>query len=105
MLDPSLVDVHLDEFRRLVQPTARTTAATALARTEKALPLMTGDLRAGEPYADWAITERTHFQAEQAAACRRAGEYALQIGRPDQAVELARRPSPATPSRRPPGSC
>jgi DNA-binding SARP family transcriptional activator len=90
MLDPSLVDVDLDEFRRLVQPTARTTAATALARTEKALALMTGDLLADEPYAYWAIIERTHFQAEQAAACRRAGEHALQIGRPDKAVEMAR---------------
>jgi hypothetical protein len=29
VLDPSLVDFDLDEFRRLVQPTARPTAATA----------------------------------------------------------------------------
>ena len=91
LLDPTLVDVDLDEFRRLVQPTARTSAATALARTEKALALMSGDLLASEPYADWAVTERTHFQAEHAAACRRAAQHALELARPDQAVELARR--------------
>jgi DNA-binding SARP family transcriptional activator len=91
VLDPALVEVDLDEFRRLVQPTARTSAATALARTEKALALMTGDLLASEPYADWAITERTLFCTEHAAACRRAGEHALDLGRPDQAVDLARR--------------
>ena len=91
MLDPALVDVDLDEFRRLVQPTARTGAATALARTEKALALISGELLASEPYAEWAISERTHFQAEHAAACRRAAQHALDLGRPDQAVELARR--------------
>ena len=91
VLDPTLVDVDLDEFRRLVQPTARTSAATALARTEKALALMSGELLAGEPYAEWAVGERAHFQAEHAAACRRAAQHALELARPDQAAELARR--------------
>ena len=91
VLDPTLVDVDLDEFRRLVQPTARTSAATALARTEKALALITGDLLASEPYADWAITERTLFAAEHAAACRRAAQHALDTDQPHSAIELARR--------------
>jgi DNA-binding SARP family transcriptional activator len=91
LLDLTLVDVDLDEFRRLVQPTARITAAVALARTEKALALVTGDLLASEPYAGWAIIERTHFGIEHAAACRRAGEHALEIGHPERAVEMARR--------------
>jgi DNA-binding SARP family transcriptional activator len=91
LLDPAQVDVDLDEFRRLVLPTARTTPSTLLARTQQATQLLTGDLLASEPYSDWAITERTHFASEYLQACNRAAETALDLGQPDAAVELARR--------------
>jgi DNA-binding SARP family transcriptional activator len=91
VLDPEQVDVDLDQFRRLVQPTARTAASTLLARTEQATQLVTGDLVAAEPYADWAVTQRAVFAAEYVAACHRGAENALDLGKPDTAVELARR--------------
>jgi DNA-binding SARP family transcriptional activator len=91
LLDPAQVDVDLDEFRRLVQPTARTSAATLVARTQRAVSLVTGDLLASEPYADWAEHERTLFNGEYMQACGRAAENALQLDDPHVAVEMARR--------------
>jgi DNA-binding SARP family transcriptional activator len=91
LLDPAQVDVDLDEFRRLVQPTARTSAATLVARTERAVSLVTGDLLASEAYTDWAEHERTHFEGEYMHACSRAAENALEIGDAEAAVQMARR--------------
>ena len=91
VLDPLQVEVDVDQFRRLVQPTARTAPSTLLARTQEATQLVTGDLVAGEAYADWAVTERTLFSSEFVLACQRGAETALDLGQPDAAVELARR--------------
>src|SRR5215212_4865833 len=52
VLDPAQVQVDLDEFRRLVQPTMSGTPEVALARTERALGLVSGELLASEPYAE-----------------------------------------------------
>jgi DNA-binding SARP family transcriptional activator len=90
VLDPSLVEVDLDEFRRLVQPTARCSAATALTRARRALQLVSGDLLASEPYADWAVHERTLFEGEYLFACSRAVDHALELGENDVAVQVAR---------------
>ncbi|HYO41385.1 MAG TPA: BTAD domain-containing putative transcriptional regulator [Nocardioidaceae bacterium] len=91
VLDPALVDVDLDQFRRLVQPTARTAPDSLLARTQQANQLVTGELVASEPYADWAVVERTLFQGEYVQACNRAAASALELDLPEQAVEMARR--------------
>ncbi len=91
VLNPAHVDVDVDEFRRLVQPTARTTPSTLLSRTQQATHLVTGDLVASEPYADWAIAERTVFQEEYVQACNRAAASALEVDQPQDAIEMARR--------------
>ena len=90
LLDPALVDVDLDTFRRLVQPTARTSRMVAVARAERATGLVTGTLLASEPYAEWALRERTLFQGELVQACNRASELALGVGQADTALRLAR---------------
>lgn len=91
VLDPALVDVDLDEFRRLVLPAARVTPATALSRTERAMGLVRGDLMASEPYADWAIHERTGFVSEYVVACNRAAGHALRLANTDAAIAMCRR--------------
>jgi DNA-binding SARP family transcriptional activator len=91
VLDPDHVAVDVDEFRQLVQPTPGTTPDEALARTRAAIALVTGDLLASEPYADWASHERVQFQAECVQACNRAAAHALEAAQPHVAVELARR--------------
>jgi DNA-binding SARP family transcriptional activator len=91
VLDPAQVQVDLDEFRRLVQPTMSGTAEVALARTERALGLVSGELLASEPYAEWAGVERGQFAAEFLHAANRAAAHALELGRGQVAVELARR--------------
>ena len=83
LLDPALVDVDLDTFRRLVQPTARTSRVVAVARAERATGLVTGTLLASEPYAEWALRELMQ-------ACNRASELALGVGQADAALRLAR---------------
>jgi DNA-binding SARP family transcriptional activator len=91
VLNRAHVEVDVDEFRRLAQPTARTSPATALARAERAVALVTGDLLASEAYADWAVHERTLFQSEYLVVCRLAAENALLIGHAEAAVAMARR--------------
>ena len=89
LLDPAQVEVDLDEFRRLTQPGAE--AGEALARTQAAVALVTGELLASEPYADWAGHQRTLFAGEYVQACNRAAGHALTLAQPHQGVELARR--------------
>jgi DNA-binding SARP family transcriptional activator len=91
LLDPAQVEVDVAEFRRLVQPTASTEPESVLARTEAALSLVTGELLASEPYADWAAAERSHFQTEYLLAFNRAAASALEAGNPQAAVAMARR--------------
>jgi DNA-binding SARP family transcriptional activator len=91
VLDPTQVEVDVDEFRRLVQPGLGASPEETLARTRSALELVGGDLLASEPYADWAAHERTIFQGEYVQACTRAASHALTVGDPDLGAQLARR--------------
>jgi DNA-binding SARP family transcriptional activator len=91
LLDSTAVWVDVDEFRQLVQPDASVSPEVALLRTEQALRLVTGELLASEPYAEWAADERGHFQTEYLQACNSAAAHALDISRPHVAVEMARR--------------
>jgi DNA-binding SARP family transcriptional activator len=91
LLDATQVEVDLDRFRRLSQPTAGTRPADALAATTTALDLVTGDLLASEPYAEWAADERSSFAAEYLDACTRAATHALSAEDPHTAITLARR--------------
>ena len=94
VLDPSLVEVDVAEFRRLTQPgvaSAGSVAEAGLTRVESAIRLVGGELLACEPYAEWAVAERVGFDSEFVAACNRAAGWALAIGRAQAAVELARR--------------
>jgi DNA-binding SARP family transcriptional activator len=97
LLDPTQVQVDVDEFRQLVQPTLSGTPDAALARTERAFELVSGEMLASEPYAEWASDERGRFQAEYLHACNRAAEHALALSRPHVAVEMARRAIGADP--------
>jgi SARP family transcriptional regulator, regulator of embCAB operon len=91
LLDPTQVQVDVDVFRGLARPDAGVSTELALTRIEEALRVMTGDLLASEPYAEWAADERSHFQSEYLQACNRAAAYGLEISRPDVTVEMARR--------------
>jgi DNA-binding SARP family transcriptional activator len=90
LLDPAQVRVDVEDFRQLVQPDPGVTPELALVRTEQALRLVTGELLASEPYAEWAADERGHFQTEYLHACNQAAAHALAISRPHVAVEMAR---------------
>jgi SARP family transcriptional regulator, regulator of embCAB operon len=91
LLDSTAVRVDVDEFRQLVQPDVAVSPEDALVRAEQAIRLVTGDLLASEPYAEWATDERAHFQTEYLQACNAAAAHALDISRPHVAVEMARR--------------
>jgi DNA-binding SARP family transcriptional activator len=91
VLDPAFVEVDVDTFRQLAQPTLGATPQEVVAATEKAISLVTADLLASEPYADWAAHERTLFQSEYMHACNRAASAALAHARPEVGVEMARR--------------
>jgi SARP family transcriptional regulator, regulator of embCAB operon len=91
LLDPNQVRVDVDEFRQLVQPDVRLSPELALGRTEQAIRLVNGDLLASEPYAEWAVDERSRFTSEYLQACNGAATHALEISRPHVAVEMARR--------------
>jgi DNA-binding SARP family transcriptional activator len=91
LLDPAFVEVDVDEFRRLVQPIPGISPQVGLERTGRALGLVTGELLASEPCADWAAHEKTLFQSEYMHACNRAAGQALAVSDPHTAVELARR--------------
>jgi DNA-binding SARP family transcriptional activator len=91
LLDATQVEVDLDRFRRLTQPTPGTRPADALAATTTALDQVTGELLASEPYADWAGQERATFAAEYLQACTRAAAHALDTDDPHTAITLARR--------------
>jgi DNA-binding SARP family transcriptional activator len=90
LLDATQVEVDLDQFRRLTHPAPGTSPADALAGTQQALQLITGDLLASEPYAEWAGDERAQFGTEYLTACNRAADHALHAGDPHTAITLAR---------------
>lgn len=91
LLDPTAVRVDVDEFRQLVRPDASVGRDVALAQTEQGLRLVTGELLASEPYAEWAADERSHFQTDYLQACNAAAAHALDLSRAHVAVEMARR--------------
>jgi DNA-binding SARP family transcriptional activator len=91
LLDADQVAVDLDTFRALVRTAGDSTPHEALDRTDSAVRLASGPLLASEPYADWAVHERDRFRTEYVRACNRAASRALEVSRPHQAVEVARR--------------
>src|SRR3954454_11020536 len=90
LLDATQVEVDLDQFRRLTRSAPGTRPGDALAATEQALGLITGELLASEPYAEWAGDERAQFATEYLTACNRAADHALHAGDPHTAIPLAR---------------
>lgn len=98
VLDPEAVVVDVTEFRRRAQGAQRVVGPVrALAELTSALSLVLGELLAGEDYAGWVTAERDAFRLELASVCTRAAELALEIGRPEVAVDLARRAVAADP--------
>lgn len=90
LLDATQVEVDLDQFRRLTHPAPGTRPGDALAGTQQALSLITGELLASEPYAEWAGDERAQFATEYLTTCNRAADHALHAGDPHTAITLAR---------------
>jgi len=90
LLDATQVEVDLDQFRRLTRPAPSTRPGDALAGTQQALGLITGELLASEPYAEWAGDERAQFATEYLTACNRAADHAMHAGDPHTAITLAR---------------
>jgi DNA-binding SARP family transcriptional activator len=90
LLDATQVEVDVEEFRRLTQSDLSATPDMALARATVAFGLVTGQLLASEPHADWAAEERSQFHDEYLHGLNRAAVHALDAGAPDTAVEMAR---------------
>lgn len=91
MLNSEHIEVDLQQFRRLVTPTSPTSSIAMLGRLERAVALVSGDVLASEPYAEWALQERAHFDSELVRACSTAAHTALATDRPQLAAEMARR--------------
>jgi DNA-binding SARP family transcriptional activator len=89
-LDTERVSVDLWDFRRLTDEASRSAPAAALAATEKALQLATGELLVGEPYAEWAMRARSYFSHRLVTACVQAAHMAVALGDLPAALRLAR---------------
>ena len=63
----------------------------ALLQSEEALELVGGPYLASEPYAEWAATERAHFEELVIDLRLRAAEWSLELERFSQAIEHATR--------------
>jgi DNA-binding SARP family transcriptional activator len=93
LLDPALVEVDVAVFRAAVSagPTPALEALAGLEGLEAAVGSVGGELLASEPYAGWAAEERSRFEMDYVQACNRAAGLALETGRGELAVEMARR--------------
>ena len=90
LLDPRQVRVDLTTCRVLFAQAAASSPRTALQLVDDALALADGPLLASEPYLGWASREREVFTRELVIACTKASRHALDLGKHERAVELAR---------------
>jgi DNA-binding SARP family transcriptional activator len=89
-LEPDRVTVDLWEFRRLTDAASRSAPEAAVAATEKALRLVTGELLVDDPYAEWALRARAYFSRGLVTACVYAADLAASLGDLPAALRLAR---------------
>jgi DNA-binding SARP family transcriptional activator len=90
LLDPRQVRVDLNTCRVLFAQAVASSPRTALQLVDDALALADGSLLASEPYMGWASREREVFTRELVIACTKASRHALDLGKHERAVELAR---------------
>lgn len=90
VLDADSVEVDLATFRALRAEAASAAPEVALDLLSRAVTLVRGELFPHEPYAPWAVHERTLVTAEVVDAATTAAGHALELGHHDRAVQLAR---------------
>jgi DNA-binding SARP family transcriptional activator len=88
-LELDRLSVDLWEFRQLTEKASRSAPAAAVAATEKALSLATGELLVDEPYAEWALRARAYFSRDLVAAGVYAARLATALGDLPAAMRLA----------------
>jgi DNA-binding SARP family transcriptional activator len=88
-LELDRLSVDLWEFRQLTEKASRSAPAAAVAATEKALCLATGELLVDEPYAEWALRARAYFSRDLVAAGVYAARLAAALGDLPAAMRLA----------------
>jgi DNA-binding SARP family transcriptional activator len=88
-LELDRLSVDLWEFRQLTEKASRSAPAAAVAATEKALSLATGELLVDEPYAEWALRARAYFSRDLVAAGVYAARLAAALGDLPAAMRLA----------------
>lgn len=89
-LEHERVNVDLWEFRRLTEEASRSAPEAAVAATEKALRVATGELLVDEPYAEWALRARAYFSRDLVSAGVYAAQLAAALGDLPAAQRLAR---------------
>jgi DNA-binding SARP family transcriptional activator len=90
-LDTS-ADVRTDLalFRALARSTEDAGNADVVDRAEQAMALVSGELVADVPYAEWALAARESFRKEVVELCLRGAQRANALGESDRAQRLAR---------------
>ncbi|ABK02638.1 response regulator receiver and SARP domain protein [Arthrobacter sp. FB24] len=86
VLDPSLVDLDLWTFRRLVRDAGQADPRDAYAMLTEALRLSADPLLGSELASDWADEARTRLSAERVEAQVLAAETAVLLNRPTESV-------------------
>jgi DNA-binding SARP family transcriptional activator len=89
VLDSEVAHVDLASSRSLLARARSADPAEAVALTYEALGMVTGELLASEPYADWASDLRQGFRRSLCEACTRASGRALEAEDLEQAIGLA----------------
>jgi len=91
LLDPDHVRVDLADYRLHAAAALGTEGIGAVALTERALALVSGELLASEPYAAWAERARRSVQEESVELCVRAATLAGAAGDHPRGIALAKR--------------
>ncbi len=97
-LASELVDVDVDRFEALLRQAADDGCARRRPALEAAVALAGDELLADEPYADWVLAEREHYQALLVQALTDLAECCVELDDPRAALEAANRVLALTPT-------
>lgn len=98
-IDIDAVDLDLRHFDQLVAAARSADSRDRLEQRQCALDLVSGELLADEPYAEWVQPLRRLYHERVLALLLDTAEDCLAAGRPDQAVEYCERVLQSEPTR------